>query len=141
MICVLTAGKTIMLAASAFTLAWTHSVEKTGWQERWTAGPAGLTVVEGRIEGSGAGMEPPPDAVLKDGAYVYTPRLAAIPELVLAASGATGEGWTLCAEGGNGSQGSTAAKCLTLGAKPAAPIVVRWCDTGKAGEAGEAGNP
>lgn len=28
MICVVTAGKTIVLAASAFTLAWTHSVEK-----------------------------------------------------------------------------------------------------------------
>lgn len=126
MICVVTAGKTIALAASAFTLAWTHSVEKTGWQERWTAGPQGLTVVEGRIAGSGAGMEPPPDAVLKDGAYVYTPHLPAIPELVLAASGATGAGWTLCAEEGRG--GPEAGDCLTLGAEPAAPIVVRWCE-------------
>ncbi|MEC5324699.1 DUF1850 domain-containing protein [Aurantimonas sp. A3-2-R12] len=133
MICVLTAGKTIVLAASAFTLAWTHSVEKTSWQERWTAGPDGLTVVEGRVEGSGAGMEPPPDAVLRDGAYVYTPHLAAIPELVLAASGATGAGWTLCAEG---SPEGTAGDCLTLGAEPAAPIVVRWCDADKADEVG-----
>lgn len=136
MICVVAAGKTIMLAASAFTLAWTHSVEKTSWQERWTAGPDGLTVVEGRVEGSGSGMEPPPDAVLKDGAYVYTPHLPAIPELVLAASGATGAGWTLCAEGGNGSQGSQQGRCLTLGAEPAAPIVVHWCESDKADEAG-----
>ncbi|HDZ71211.1 MAG TPA: DUF1850 domain-containing protein [Aurantimonas coralicida] len=136
MICVVAAGKTIMLAASAFTLAWTHSVEKTSWQERWTAGPDGLTVVEGRIEGSGAGMEPPPDAVLKDGAYVYTPHLPAIPELVLAASGATGEGWTLCMEGSADAGGSKAAKCLTLGAEAAVPVIVRWCAAGKADEAG-----
>ncbi|HEY9057180.1 MAG TPA: DUF1850 domain-containing protein [Aurantimonas sp.] len=124
MICVLAAGKTVVLAASAFTLAWTHSVEKTGWKERWTAGPDGLTVVEGRIEGSGAGMEPPPDAVLTNGAYVYKPQLLPIPELVLAASGATGAGWTLCAEEG---LREPAGDCLTLGAEAAAPVVVRWC--------------
>ncbi|WP_206455151.1 DUF1850 domain-containing protein [Aurantimonas marina] len=133
MICVVAAGKTIALAASAFTLAWTHSVEKTSWQERWTAGPDGLTVVEGRIEGSGAGMEPPPDAVLKDGAYVYTPDLPALPELVLAASGATGAGWTLCAKESADAGGSKAGECVTLGTQAAAPVVVRWCDADKAG--------
>ncbi len=137
MICVVAAGKTIALAASVFTLAWTHSVEKTSWRERWTAGPDGLTVVESRIEGSGAGMEPPPDAVLKDGAYVYTPRLPAIPELVLAASGATGAGWTLCAEGNADAGGSKAGECLTLGAEAAAPVIVRWCE----GESGVAPAP
>lgn len=122
MICILAAGKTLTLAASAFTLAWTHSVEKTRWEESWTAGPSGLTVVEGRIEGSGAGMEPPEGAVLKDGAYVYRPRVPAIPQLVLAASGATGSGWTLCpAEGPAGS-------CLVLGEESGPPVTVRWCD-------------
>ena len=95
MICIAAGAKALTLAATAFALSWTHSVEKTRWEERWLAGPQGLTVVEGRVEGSGAGMEPPPDAVLRDGAYVYTPHLAPIPELVLAASGATGSGWTL----------------------------------------------
>ncbi|NDV86485.1 DUF1850 domain-containing protein [Aurantimonas aggregata] len=122
MICILAAGKALTLAASAFTLAWTHSVEKTLWEESWTAGPAGLTVVEGQIAGSGAGMEPPPDAVREGDAYVYRPSVPAIPELVLAASGATGSGWTLCPAGGG------AASCLTLGAEPGPPITVRWCD-------------
>jgi len=119
MICVLAAGKTATFAAAAFTLAWTHSVEKTRWEERWTAGPSGLTVIEGRVEGSGAGMEPPPDAVLKDGAYVYRPTLAPLPELVLAASGATGGGWTFCASG---------APCVILGAARGDPVRIRWCD-------------
>ncbi|MCB8836716.1 DUF1850 domain-containing protein [Aurantimonas sp. VKM B-3413] len=125
MICVLTGAKTIALAVSAFTLAWTHSVEKTRWEEHWIATPAGLEVTEGRIEGSGAGMEPPPDAVLKGGAYVYAPHLPAIPELVLAASGATGGGWTLCPEGPDAGGSSS---CLTLGATSSAPIHVRSCN-------------
>ncbi|MCQ8782270.1 DUF1850 domain-containing protein [Mangrovibrevibacter kandeliae] len=118
MICIATGGKLITLAATAFTLSWTHSVEKTRWEEHWSAGPEGLTVVEGRIEGSGAGMDPPPDAVLKDGAYVYHPHVPPLPELVLAASGATVGGWTLCVEGG---------RCLTLGDKAGAAVKLRWC--------------
>ncbi|MEP0507358.1 MAG: DUF1850 domain-containing protein, partial [Aurantimonas coralicida] len=70
MICIAAGAKALTLAATAFSLSWTHSVEKTRWEERWLAGQQGLTVVEGRVEGSGAGMEPPPDAVLRDGAYV-----------------------------------------------------------------------
>ncbi len=155
MICILTAGKTLTLAAGAFTLAWTHSVEKTRWEEHWIAGPEGLTVTQGAIEGSGAGMDPPPDAVLKDGVYVYTPHVPAIPELVLAASGATGAGWTLCPAsrgeamslsgfGADRSRRSAiqtpqerpapsagtrgrAGGCLVLGRERAAPIHVRWC--------------
>lgn len=129
MICLLSAGKTAVFAASAFTLSWTHSVEKTAWRESWTAGPEGLTVVEGRIEGSGAGMEPPPDAVLKGGVYVYTPTLPPIRELVLAASGATGAGWTFCPQGDG---------CLTLGADPGAPQRLSWCRAAPGEKAGAA---
>ena len=50
----------------------------------------------GARQGSGAGMEPPEGAVLKDGWWVYAPELPPQATLVLAASGATGEGWTLC---------------------------------------------
>ena len=154
MICILTAGKTLTLAAGAFTLAWTHSVEKTRWEEHWIAGPEGLTVTQGAIEGSGAGMDPPPDAVLKDGAYVYTPHVPAIPELILAASGATGAGWTLCpvrsdaptlsgfrpalasrsSQDADGvaqrtlqSEAAVMPGCLALGTRREAPIHVRWC--------------
>ena len=64
-LCILAAGKTTVLAVSAFTLSWTHSVEKTRWEEDWRVTPAGLEIVEARVKGSGAGMEPPEGAVLE----------------------------------------------------------------------------
>lgn len=116
-LCILAAGKTTALAATAFTLSWTHSVEKTRWEEDWRVTPAGLELVEARIEGSGAGMEPPPDAVKKDGMWSYRPEIPPQPVLVLARSGATGEGWRLCA----------AATCLSVGGEPQAPAELRAC--------------
>jgi hypothetical protein len=117
-LCVLAAGVLTALAGDAFTLAWSHSVEKTRWEEDWRVTPAGLELVEARVKGSGAGMEPPEGSVLDDGWWVYTPDLPAQERLVLAASGATGEGWSLCVTGG---------RCLTLGATKSAPVVLQAC--------------
>ncbi len=50
----------------------------------------GLTLDQSRIKGSGAGMEPGPDAVWQDGWWV-SPGHLQVPALSLAASGATGE--------------------------------------------------
>lgn len=61
----------------AFTLAWTHTIEKVRWEEDYQVSYSGMPVlhaVAARIKGSAAGMEPPSDAVLKDGWYHYTPR-------------------------------------------------------------------
>ena len=116
-LCVLAAGKTAVLAASVFTLAWTHSVEKTQWQEDWQLTPAGLQLVSARVEGSGAGMEPPEDARLEDGWFVWHPRVPAQPQLTLASSGATGGGWTLCA----------GVECLLLGDEAGEPVTVQAC--------------
>jgi len=55
-LCVLAGGKMLVLAATAFTLSWTHSVEKIRWTEHWLATPAGLVVDMGRVEGSGNGI-------------------------------------------------------------------------------------
>ena len=117
-VCILAAGKVTVMAGAAFTLAWTHSVEKTAWQEDWRVSPAGLHVVEARIRGSGAGMEPPDDATLRDGWWVYRPRVAPVRRLVLAASGATVSGWSICA-------GDT---CMTVGAEAGADVVLSVCD-------------
>ena len=116
-LCVLAAGKTVTLAAAAFTLSWTHSVERTRWQEDWKVSPAGLQVVRARVKGSGAGMEPPEGSVLRDGWWVYAPRIGPQPRLVLAASGATGQGWTLC----------TASGCRELGRTAGDPTVLDPC--------------
>jgi hypothetical protein len=59
------------LALAAFTLAWTNSVEKVEWQEDWRVTPQGLQLVSARVKGSGAGMEPPPEARLSDGWFQW----------------------------------------------------------------------
>ncbi|WP_162937364.1 DUF1850 domain-containing protein [Indioceanicola profundi] len=91
-------GDPVRVPAVAFELRWTHSVEKIEWQEDWRATPAGLRVVSARIRGSGAGMEPPDDARLEDGWWVYTPGIGPQERVVLAASDFTAD-HILCAGG------------------------------------------
>ncbi|WP_163272252.1 DUF1850 domain-containing protein [Chelativorans alearense] len=116
-LCVIAGGETAVVAATLFTLSWTHSVEKVEWRETWQVLPSGLQIVEARVKGSGAGMEPPPDARFEDGWWVYAPALGPLPEVRLAASGATGSAWRLCAGGA----------CRDVGAEPGAPVVLEPC--------------
>ena len=121
-LCLSVAGQGLSLAVGAFTLAWSHSVEKTRWEEDWRVGPAGLEIVRARVKGSGAGMDPGEGAVLRDGWWVWRPALGPVPELRLAASGATGGGWTLCA--------GTPVRCLELGASADRPVRLWPCEGG-----------
>jgi hypothetical protein len=61
-LCLISAGIVKTLSLAAFTLAWIHSVERIDWQEDWRITPQGLELVQARIKGSGAGMEPAPGA-------------------------------------------------------------------------------
>ena len=98
-LCLATGAGVVRLAVSTFTLAWTHSVEKTRWEEDWAVGRGMLAIQEARIEGLGAGMETPPGAV-KDGRFwKWRPNVEPVPELNLRRSDAVPEGWMLCAEG------------------------------------------
>lgn len=97
-LCLISVGVTKTLAVAAFTLVWTHSIEKIDWREDWRVTPQGLELVEARVKGSGAGMEPPPEARLVDGWFVWQPHRAPMPEVVLGNSGMAGE-WRLCADG------------------------------------------
>ncbi|MCB1501318.1 MAG: DUF1850 domain-containing protein [Bauldia sp.] len=115
-LCIALGAKTLMLAGSVFTLSWTHSVEKTVWTETWSVTDAGLVAIEARIEGSGAGMEPPDGAVFDGAGWVYRPQLSPLPRLVLADSGAVGA-WTLCSGDG----------CLALGGGGGPAIVLEPC--------------
>lgn len=117
-LCVIAAGKTTMIAATAFTLSWTHSVEKTEWRETWAVTDKGLVVTEASVKGSGAGMDPGEGAVLKDGWWVWRPKLPPVAHLALAASGATLSPWTLCAGD----------ECLTLGVKLGETAMVAPCE-------------
>ena len=71
-----------------FSLRWVHSIEKIQWREEWQVTPAGLVGGEVRIKGSGAGMEPPDDAVHRDGWYIWTMKNPPLPSLILARSNA-----------------------------------------------------
>ena len=86
------------LPAVAFTLSWMHSVERTEWQEDYRIAAGRLMLVEARIRGSGAGMEPPPGAVLAEGWWRYRPDLPPLPELRLTRSGATAD-YRMCWDG------------------------------------------
>lgn len=97
-LCLLAGGTSLRFAAGLLTLAWTHSVEKVEWRETWGATPAGLELVEARVKGSGAGMEPGEGARLEDGWWVWRPMRPALPELRLARSGATAD-WRVCLDG------------------------------------------
>lgn len=96
--CLLAAGTTIRLGTVALTLAWTHSIEKTRWEEDYRATPAGIVVTQDRIQGTGAGMEPPPDAQFDGTWWRYTPTLPPQPKVILRRSGATAD-WQVCING------------------------------------------
>jgi len=85
-----------VLPVTAFTLAWTHSVEKVRWEEDWRVAGHALVADEARVHGSGAGMEPPPGAVLRDGVWHYRPALGPQPALRLTLSPYTTD-YELCA--------------------------------------------
>lgn len=97
--CLMVGASLLTLAAPDFTLEWLHSVERTRWRETWAITAEGLHLTEAAVKGSGAGMEPGDGARLRDGWWIWQPRLAPIPALTLATSGATGSGWTLCSGG------------------------------------------
>ena len=97
-LCLASAGIVKTLALVSFTLAWTHSVEKIEWQETWRVTAQGLELVQARVKGTGAGMEPPPEARLVGGWFQWQPKRAPMPQVALGNSGAAGE-WRLCAEG------------------------------------------
>ena len=97
-LCLASAGVVKTLSVAAFTLVWTHSIEKVDWQEDWRITAQGLQLEQARVKGSGAGMEPPSEARLVDGWFQWQPERPPMPEVVLGNSGAAGE-WRLCHDG------------------------------------------
>lgn len=97
-LCLAAAGLAVQIAASSFSLSWTHTIERTRWEEDWHSEGDRLVIDEARVKGSGAGMEPPPEARLENGFYAWSPRLPPLAELVLRRDPHAGD-WTLCAAG------------------------------------------
>jgi hypothetical protein len=82
----------VFVPVAEFTLAWNHSIEKVRWEEDYAvrldvlSGRPELLALQARVRGSAAGMEPPPDAVLRQGWYHYIPAITTPPELRLTRS-------------------------------------------------------
>lgn len=96
----------VFVPVQRFTLAWTHSIEKTRWEEDYevvSGRPSGmrpaLKATAARIRGSGAGMEPPDDArLIAGGWYQYTPQIETPKVLRLTRSRFTAD-YDWCAAG------------------------------------------
>lgn len=116
MTCLMVGAMAVMLSGPGFSLHWTHSVEKIEWVELWQVEPNALRLVQAKVKGSGAGMEPGEGAIMEDGWWTWRPDLV-VPSLRLAASGATKGGWRLC-------DGST---CHSIGATAQDPFDLRPC--------------
>ena len=97
-ICLALGARHVSLPTDQVTLAWTHSVEKTRWEEDYAIRGPGLALTEARIQGTGAGMEPPPDALFHDGWWHYVPHLPVLPALRLTLSPYTAD-YRLCWKG------------------------------------------
>lgn len=121
-LCLALAGGALLasIPADHFTLSWTHSVEHTEWREEWRIDGGALVLESARVKGGGAGVEPPPDARLSDGWFVWTPRLPAQARVVLAASSYTAE-HRLCVGG------TCRALSEWLGGPPAGAVEMRAC--------------
>jgi hypothetical protein len=120
-VCFIAGAVTKTLQVTAFTLVWTHSVQKTDWQEDWRVTADSLTLVEARIKDSGAGVDPPAEAQLIDGWWRWRPVPTRRKEVILGHSDAAGD-WRICTSG----------RCRTLPdifGHPLAgePIVMRSC--------------
>ena len=96
-LCLIGAGEAVRLAIAAFSLSWIHTVEKVPWEESWRVEATRLVLSEARVKGSGAGMEPPPNARHQDGWYIWEPENPERGEIILRMT-EFGQ-WTFCAEG------------------------------------------
>jgi hypothetical protein len=130
-ICLVVAGVIrSTLTVPEFTLAWNHSVQKTRWEERYRVDGGALNLIEARVQGSGAGMEPPPDARFDHGAWTWQPNTRHL-ELRLTQSAFAGD-YAICADGH-----CTGMSDLTGPVDDGTIVTVRVCpDVSRRGSAG-----
>jgi hypothetical protein len=99
-VCLAVAGALVAsLPTQAFSLVWSHSVEKTEWREEWSVEGDRLRLAEAAVRGSGAGMEPPADAAFVDREWRYQPGVPPLHRLALKNSEFGGP-YRLCWSGG-----------------------------------------
>ncbi|MEH7968119.1 DUF1850 domain-containing protein, partial [Pseudomonas aeruginosa] len=77
---------------------WQHTVEKVLWEEDYRLSERGLLLEEARVRGSGAGMEIPEGAVLRDGAWHYHRGVPPLQPLRLGRTPEAGD-YRICRQG------------------------------------------
>lgn len=98
-LCITVGTVMVELPLRAFTLQWRHTVEKVVWEEDYLVAGDWLYLSAARVRGSGAGMEPPPEAVKAGDAWVYRPAQRWRRTLQLARS-EFGDDYLLCTSEG-----------------------------------------
>jgi hypothetical protein len=88
----------VVLPTDKITLSWTHTVERTPWEEDYAIEKGALVITEARVTRGGAGMDAPSGAVWAQGWWRYVPSLDPLPEILLANSSFAG-GYSICWEG------------------------------------------
>lgn len=84
-----------ILPTDRITLSWTHTVEKTRWEEDYRIVGGVLMIDEARVKTSGAGMEPARNASWSAGWWRYKPSIDPLKEVILANS-EFALGYTIC---------------------------------------------
>jgi hypothetical protein len=97
-LCITVGAQMTSLPVRRFTLQWQHTVEKVLWEEDYLVAGDWLLLERARVLGSGAGMEPPPDAVREGNAWSFRPADRWRQEIVLARS-EFGDDYRLCIQG------------------------------------------
>jgi hypothetical protein len=97
-LCIVVGTALVSIPAQRFTLRWQHTVEKVAWEEDYVVAGEWLYLSGARVQGSGAGMEPPPDAIKVGGAWHYRPAARWHRAVDLARS-AFGQDYELCIDG------------------------------------------
>jgi hypothetical protein len=95
---IIAASAMLILATDAMTLAWTHTVEGTRWEEDYVLSEGRLSIREARVKRSGAGMDPPEGAVWNGGWWRYVPSIPPLSSVTLANSRGL-PGYTICWDG------------------------------------------
>jgi hypothetical protein len=72
-LCIVVGTALVSIPAQRFMLRWQHTVEKVLWEEDYVVAGDWLYLSGARVQGSGAGMEPPPDAVRVGQSWHYRP--------------------------------------------------------------------
>lgn len=94
-LCIVVGTALVSIPAQRFTLRWQHTVEKVLWEEDYVVAGEWLYLSGARVQGSGAGMEPPQDALRVGTAWHYRPESRWHRAVNLARS-AIGRDYELC---------------------------------------------